>query len=273
MHRAPPHPAIDPAMHARIMGALAGIEREQNVRILYAVESGSRAWGFASPDSDYDVRFLYVRPVEDYLSISDLRDVIETPIVDLLDVNGWDIRKALGLLCKSNPALLEWLVSPIVYREDAAVVARLRRLAEPAEHRGRARRHYLSIAKSQYRNFLGDRRSVQLKKYFYCLRPALALLWLRQGHSGPVPMALPDLLAAVDLAENIRSEIDALVVRKSAASETGKGPPVEALNAFISDEMRLAEEHVRDNPTVAPDIRDAADAVFREIVMGPPAAD
>lgn len=255
------------------MDTLADIERAHDVRILYAVESGSRAWGFASPDSDYDVRFLYVRPVEDYLSIRDLRDVIETPIVDLLDVNGWDIRKALGLLCKSNPALLEWLVSPIVYRQDEAVVARLRRLAEPAEHRGRARHHYLSIAKSQYRNFLGDRDSVQLKKYFYCLRPALALLWLRQGLAGPVPMSLPDLLAAVDLAETIRSEIDALLARKSAASETGKGPPVAVLNAFILDEMTHAEEHAKNNPTAAPDIEDAADALFREIVMGRPAAD
>lgn len=264
----PSVPAIEPAMHARIIAALADIEREHGVRILYAVESGSRAWGFASPDSDYDVRFLYVRPMEDYLSIRDLRDVIETPIMDLLDANGWDIRKALGLLCKSNAALLEWLVSPIVYREDGAVVAQIRRLAEPAEHRGRALLHYLSIARSQYRNFLGERDSVQLKKYFYCLRPALALLWLRQDNAGPVPMALPELLAAVDLSKEVRNEIDALLARKSVTNETGKGPPVPALNAFILDEMRLAEEqHARNEPTAVADIQNAAEALFRHIVL------
>lgn len=267
MNENSPFPAIEPAMYGRIMHALADIERERGVHVLYAVESGSRAWGFASPDSDYDVRFLYVRPLDWYLSIQKKRDVIETPIVDLLDVNGWDIQKALGLLCKSNPAMLEWLISPIVYREDEAVVARLRHLAEATEHRARALHHYLSIARSQFRSFLEGRDDVLLKKYFYCLRPALALTWLRQDHPGPVPMALPELLAGVEIAQDIRDEIDALLVRKSQASELGKGPRVPALNAFIEQEMQRAAEHAKNNPSAAPDIREEAETLFRDLVM------
>src|SRR5438045_8726086 len=117
-------------MEERIKAALTEIERDEGVRIFYACESGSRAWGFPSADSDYDVRFLYVRPRDWYLSVDveRKRDVIERPITDELDVSGWDIRKALMLLKKSNPPLLEWLGSPIIYRETLTIADRLRSL-------------------------------------------------------------------------------------------------------------------------------------------------
>lgn len=102
-------------MEDTIRSRLDAIQASENVCIVYACESGSRAWGFPSADSDYDVRFIYVRPVEWYLSIDDKRDVIECPVEDGLDINGWDLRKALRLSRKSNPPLLEWLGSPIVY--------------------------------------------------------------------------------------------------------------------------------------------------------------
>ena len=104
-------------MEKLICSKLHEIEKENNVKILLAVESGSRAWGFASPDSDYDVRFIYVRPKEDYLRLENVRDVIELPIDDVLDINGWDLQKTLRLLYKSNPTLFEWFSSPIVYLE------------------------------------------------------------------------------------------------------------------------------------------------------------
>ena len=129
------HPAIDPEVRRRIGDRLAEIEQRESVRILLAVESGSRAWGFPSPDSDYDVRFLYARPRDWYLAVDSRRDVIECPIENVLDVNGWDIRKALQLLLKANPVLAEWLNSPIRYREDALVVAALRELAMHAGFR------------------------------------------------------------------------------------------------------------------------------------------
>lgn len=102
-------------MKDTIQKELAQIEQTQNVRILLAVESGSRAWGFASPDSDYDVRFIYVHPKDAYLRLQKHRDVIELPINDALDINGWDLTKTLRLLHKSNPTLFEWGASPIVY--------------------------------------------------------------------------------------------------------------------------------------------------------------
>ncbi|MCE9610243.1 MAG: nucleotidyltransferase domain-containing protein [Chthoniobacter sp.] len=107
----------------RVRHALAQVEAERNVRVLFACESGSRAWGFASRDSDYDVRFLYVHRRDWYLSVEDRRDVIEQPIADDLDVSGWELRKALRLLRKSNPPLLEWLKSPVVYRHDPVFAA------------------------------------------------------------------------------------------------------------------------------------------------------
>ncbi len=107
----------------RVRTALAQVEAERNVRVLFACESGSRAWGFASRDSDYDVRFLYVHQRDWYLSVEDRRDVIEQPIAEDLDVSGWELRKALRLLRKSNPPLLEWLKSPVVYRHDPVFAA------------------------------------------------------------------------------------------------------------------------------------------------------
>lgn len=103
-------------MELLIQEKLREIERQENCRILLAVESGSRAWGFASPDSDYDVRFIYARPRESYLRLDRARDVIERPISDALDINGWDVDKTLKLLHRSNPTVFEWFSSPIVYQ-------------------------------------------------------------------------------------------------------------------------------------------------------------
>src|SRR5436190_18752929 len=113
----------------RVRNALAQLEAERNVRVLFACESGSRAWGFASRDSDYDVRFLYVHVRDWYLSVEARRDVIEQPIADDLDLSGWELRKALQLLRKSNPPLLEWLKSPVVYKRDPVFVAECEALA------------------------------------------------------------------------------------------------------------------------------------------------
>src|SRR3546814_6400248 len=124
---------VDAGMRSRIEALLERIELEHGVRILFAVESGSRAWGFASADSDWDVRFVYARPAEYYLSLAPRRDVIELPIENGIDAGGWDIRKALSLLLNANPTLLEWLKSPIVYRRGP-VMAQLARLAERTGH-------------------------------------------------------------------------------------------------------------------------------------------
>lgn len=131
------HP-IDPAIRVEIQQRIAAIESEHGVRVLFACESGSRGWGFASPDSDYDVRFVYVHPLPWYLQVSPQRDVIELPISDVLDINGWELRKALGLLKKGNATLVEWLDSPVVYRADGPFLDAIRAAARQTHRPERA---------------------------------------------------------------------------------------------------------------------------------------
>ncbi len=180
------HP-IDPSVKARIMEELTAIEQKHDVKVLFACESGSRGWGFASPDSDYDVRFLYVHRLEWYLRVEAPRDVIELPINDELDIGGWELRKALQLMRKSNPTLLEWLDSPIVYRQDEVATQRLRELAHTFFLPQRGRHHYLSMAKKNFRGYLQDE-TVRFKKYLYGLRPLVAVVrWRRSALPRPIP--------------------------------------------------------------------------------------
>ncbi|TPC98960.1 nucleotidyltransferase domain-containing protein, partial [Escherichia coli] len=163
---------VSAAMRERVSQQLREIERRYDVKVLYACESGSRGWGFASPDSDYDVRFLYVHPLEWYLRVEAPRDVIELPIDDELDVSGWEWRKALGLLKGANPTLIEWLDSPVVYQQDEETITALKAMVPKWFSPLRARWHYYSMARKNFRGYLqGD--EVRLKKYFYVLRPLL----------------------------------------------------------------------------------------------------
>lgn len=260
-------PAVDTDIRRRIGAALDDVEADFGVRIIYAAESGSRAWGFHSPDSDYDVRFIYLRPRDWYLSLREGRDVIELPIEDVLDVNGWDLKKALLLMCKSNPALLEWLCSPIVYREDAPAVSKVRELSEAAADPMRARHHYLSLASRQYANAIVRNDTVSQKKYFYSLRPALALKWLREHGSGCIPMALPDLLDSVRLPSELRECVDDLLRRKATSSELGSCSRIELLDAFIEAEIDQAKKSLGGDIPIDPDVEDRANALFREVVL------
>ncbi|MEE4673392.1 nucleotidyltransferase domain-containing protein [Pseudomonas alliivorans] len=227
------HP-LDDTMRARVLDELARIERERNVTVLYACESGSRAWGFASTDSDYDVRFVYVEKPEWFVQVNAGRDVIERPLDDELDVSGWELRKTLGLLRKSNPTLLEWLDSPLVYRSESEATARLRALAEAFYSPPAARNHYLSMARKNFRGYLQGE-SVRFKKYFYVLRPLLAVRWIDQGRGRP-PMTFADLLSTVD-DPLLLDEVAELLVLKRRANEAAYGPRRSALHAFITAEL------------------------------------
>ena len=227
------HP-LDDTMRARVLDELARIERERNVAVLYACESGSRAWGFASTNSDYDVRFVYVEKPEWFVQVDAGRDVIERPLDDELDVSGWELRKTLGLLRKSNPTLLEWLDSPLVYRSESGATARLRALAEAFYSPPAARNHYLSMARKNFRGYLQGE-SVRFKKYFYVLRPLLAVRWIDQGRGRP-PMTFADLLSTVD-DPLLLDEVAELLVLKRSADEAAYGPRRPALHAFIAAEL------------------------------------
>ena len=219
----------------RIRAELARIESSHGVRILYACESGSRAWGFASRDSDYDVRFLYIHPRDWYLSVENHRDVIEVPISADLDISGWELRKALRLLRKSNPPLLEWLKSPVVYAQDGDFLAGFRQLAADYYSPVRCFAHYLHMASGQAKQYLkGD--EVRLKKYLYVLRPLLACRWIERGLGQP-PMEFAELVYhAVDDAQVLLA-IAELVARKAAGDELDIGAKIDVLNAFIHAEL------------------------------------
>lgn len=218
-------------MTKSILENLARIEQEHNVRILYAVESGSRAWGFASRDSDYDVRFIYMHPLDWYLSIRDKRDVIEVPISDNLDISGWDLRKALGLFAKSNPPLLEWLGSPIIYRDEFGLAGQLRELLSSNFLQQRCMYHYLHMARGNYREYLKGE-IVRLKKYLYVLRPLLACLWIEKHGTMP-PTKFSKLVSDAQLAVTLNAAIDELLEKKQAGDELDSAPRVPVLNDFI----------------------------------------
>lgn len=223
-------PMIDEAVRQRIGPILDEIEQREGVRILVAVESGSRAWRFASRDSDYDVRFIYIRPIEDYLSVETRRDVIELPVDGALDVNGWDLRKALGLIAKSNAVVTEWLTSPVVYRRDDDAAALLLGLARTCMHLPALTYHY---DRSARRAWMPGNDPVRLKSYFYALRPALALDWMRRT-AEPPPMDLPSLMNGAPLPGDLCDAVDMLLRRKAAATEADMAERVPSLETYLA---------------------------------------
>lgn len=245
-----------------IQQALEAAERTEGIVVLLAVESGSRAWGFPSIDSDYDVRFVYVRHSDWYLSI-DLegrRDVIERPLQDNIDLSGWDIRKALKLFQKSNPPLLEWLQCPIVYRERFSLATRLRALLPTFYSPRTSFLHYLHMAQGNIREYLrGD--IVWRKKYFYVLRPLLAMRWIDQG-LGPVPIEFRKLIEATVPDPTLRKAIDDLVSTKRSGAELDRGPRIPAVSDFIEREIARLEQTASDRPSAAPPT-EALNELFR----------
>lgn len=263
-----PDSAVTPAIAARIQDEIARIEAQDEVRVLYACESGSRAWGFASPDSDWDARFIYVRPVNWYLSINveTRRDVIERPIVDELDLNGWDIRKALGLLYKSNPPLLEWLGSPIVYRDQAGCRQMLSEAVGRCFSPIACAYHYKQMAKRNFEAYLRGHR-VRLKKYLYVLRPLLAVRWIEAG-LGVVPTNFAPVLERQMPASDfgaVRADVDELLRLKMAGGELSEGPRLGHLHGWIESEMeRLSTKQFDLQASQARGVD--LDEVFRELL-------
>ena len=259
-------PSIAADIRRAIEAQLERIAFSEGVRILFAIESGSRAWGFPSPDSDYDVRFVYAHPRDWYLSLVPGRDVIEPPISNDLDIGGWDIRKALNLLLKPNPVMLEWLSSPIRYRWDETACDALVAFADKTTHQKACRYHYLSLGESQWAKHVGHKEDVNFKKYFYILRPALALRWLRLNSQSQPPMNLQKLVEKLELNDIVLSRIATLLEQKSKAKEMGRGARIPEIDALIQHEFDLA----RAVPPAAKtaDLTQEATELFRRIVKG-----
>lgn len=241
------------------------IEKKEGVRILHAVESGSRAWGFASPDSDYDVRFVYARSEEDYLRIDEPRDVIEWQLDEVLDINGWDLKKALKQFARGNATLFEWSGSPIVYRttEDWN---RIREVSRQYFSEKSAVYHYYGTANSTLQEYLsGD--MVRYKKYFYAIRPLLAAQYIEKYHEAP-PVLFDELLK-LELPQDLRAAIDELLEIKKITTEKEENPQITVIREFIESETarqkdiadKLADDHNKD--------RTALDQVFRSVISLP----
>jgi uncharacterized protein len=235
------HEAIPPDVHSEIMRRLAAAEQEHDVRIVLAIESGSRAWGFASPNSDFDVRFIYAHPADWYVAVDleERRDVIEYGITDDIDLNGWDIRKALRLFWKSNPAFVEWIQSPIKYIESGGFAEGARRQLPEVYSTESGIYHYRSMAKTNYRGYLRAD-SVPLKKYFYVLRPLLSVRWIER-YGTAAPIEFEKLLHLIEDQPKLLNDIDALLTRKRASPEMGRAAPVISLNEFIEQELERLE--------------------------------
>lgn len=257
---------IEAPVREEILSRLAKAEREHDVRILLAVESGSRAWGFASPNSDYDARFIYVNRPEWYLSVGleEKRDVIEYPIVDELDVNGWDLRKALRLFWKSNPAFMEWIQSPLVYLQRGGFLDGSRALMNTVYSVESGMYHYRSMAKTNYRGYL-QQEQVPLKKYFYVLRPLLAVRWMERFGT-PAPIEFGKLVAMVESDRALVRAIDALLEQKRMSPELGLSPQVPAIQDFIVKELERLDGIVPprfERREVEPDLS----ALFRKVLV------
>lgn len=230
-------------MYPTIMDKLQSMEQAHQIKILYAIESGSRGWGFPSKDSDYDVRFIYVRPTEWYLSIDDKPDYIEYPISDLLDINGWDIKKALFLFKKSNPPLFEWLSSPIVYLDQFTFGQKLRDLMPSYFSPVSTLYHYLHLAKKSFNQIMSTDQ-VKIKKYFYILRPILACMWIEKNGTMP-PMEFHKLMANQELELTLTDEINKLLSKKIAALEIDLEPKSPIIIGFLKSKIDYYEQYLK----------------------------
>jgi predicted nucleotidyltransferase len=246
-----------------IQTELDRLAQEEQVTVLYACESGSRAWGFESADSDYDVRFLYVHRTERYLSIRKRRDVIERMRGEKLDMVGWDLTKALHLYSKSNPPLFEWLQSPIVYRETGRLASQLRLLMPEYFSPKSCMFHYLHMARGNYREYLhGD--EVWIKKYFYVLRPVLSCLWIERG-MGIMPTEFSTQVEGLIDDPALRRDIAWLLEEKKRGSELDRGPRIASISDFLDEQLaRLSADQQPEKPE-----RDlsALDRLFVELLI------
>jgi predicted nucleotidyltransferase len=238
-------------MKSVITQQLRQLEAAKGIRILYACESGSRAWGFPSPDSDYDVRIIYVHSPDWYLSIDDKKDTLTLPINDELDISGWELRKALRIMRKSNAVIYEWLQSPMVYQNQPGFREELLALM-PGYFSSRAGiNHHLGLVHNAF-NEIAEQPEVKLKKYFYILRSLLSAMWIREYQTVP-PMEFQPLTSLLANRMNLGQEIEAWRLQKAQAAETAKVPASAALHQFIEEERATCGAFAKTLPTFTGD--------------------
>lgn len=247
-----------------ILEKIQQVEAEYGCTTLFAVESGSRAWDFASTNSDFDVRFVYVRPMDDYLLLNRKRDVIIREYPGDLDFHGWDLEKALKLLYKGNPPFLEWLRSPVQYKGGSEHHLELKTLSESFWGPQTATYHYLHMAKGNYKAYIRGRFYVKQKKYLYILRPLMCCQYIEKFNEFP-PVRFQDVLDALDMSKEVRREIDDLVALKKASKELSVGRENKILNAWIEDNLTYYENYAKVLRNPEKDMR-VLDDFFKKVI-------
>lgn len=242
---------------------LRQVEQQRGVKIIYAAESGSRAWGLASPDSDYDVRFVYVQPREEYLRIDEQPDFIEWQLDAVYDINGWDLKKTLSQIASGNATVFEWMNSPVVYRtsqqwENMCPVFR-QYFSQKA-----AVRHYFGIAVKTFTKYLQDEK-VRYKKYFYALRPLLAARYIENRHGEP-PVLFEQLEG--ELPAELRETVGRLLEIKRQTAESEKLPAIAPISAFIKKELEFQREMLAKLPDDRNPDYSGLNGILRGTVLG-----
>ena len=253
---------MDKQIKADILDRLKAIEEEKNIEIIFACESGSRAWGFESTDSDYDVRFIYRHPKEKYLSVFNFRDTVEYPVDDLLDFAGWDLKKGLGFFHSTNAVFYEWLNSPIIYREipewRQVLIAEQDRFFNPKK----AVHHYLGTARSTWNKHL-EKEQVNVKKIFYALRPVLAAKWIVHFNTVP-PVDFNELLIPELVDRVLITEIQSLIELKKTLTEGDQLDTLKPILLFI--EQSISELGSHDFPQKKNNSQGEADELFLKLL-------
>ena len=251
-------------METKIKNRLKEIEEIHKVKILYACETGSRAWGFPSPDSDFDVRMIYMHEPDWYLTLSDKKDTIEIMLEDgELDITGWDIKKCLKLMWKSNGALLERVQSPFVYKEEKNIASVLKEYAYRCFVPIATMHHYIGMAKNSFSEIEG-KDDIKLKKLFYALRATLACKWILEKDSVP-PIVFMNMVNELSFEKVLKDKIISLIELKSGKAESYIHSAEKELNIFITEELKKTEKAFESLPGRKEKDVDL-DTLFRQIV-------
>ncbi|MBT34043.1 MAG: nucleotidyltransferase [Thalassobius sp.] len=229
---------ISEEIKIHVRNKIAELEQSYHIRIVYACESGSRAWGFASPDSDYDIRFIYTHPLKKYLSVGNYKAEMDFAVTNDIDLSGWELRKTLGLLFKSNATVFEWLQSPVVYHNEDDFREQLWQICPEYFKPTTLIYHYLGTVKSAYGSGVSDG-LIKIKKYFYIIRPVLAALWVAEKEEIP-PMEFAKLC---ELIENdpVYKVVQALLEQKKVAKEGERIALIPELENFIETAREKCE--------------------------------
>ena len=230
-------------MTEEIKKEILRLEHQHDIRILYAVESGSRAWGFASTDSDWDVRYIYIHRLDWYLKIDILKDSQDEILANDIDLAGWELKKALKLFRKSNPPLLEWLESPIVYSENYSTANKLRELKKTYFNPKSCLHHYFNMANRNFKHYL-EKDKVRTKKYLYVLRPILACEWIKNNNS-MAPMEFDTLVETQVQDKLVKKEIEQLLIRKKSGEELNEEPKNQVLHSYLEQKIQYFSKYLQ----------------------------